>query len=158
MATTIFTLPVYPCDEQTFYAKWRDCLGGMACEWSDEQELIPQLMRISAPASVWKFNRAIGFVEINITKTDMFTEAYKMDSQKLGAIRMSRGTIRDLQLTGMHFRLDGLDNREIAEKAIDYAHDVGLTHFKGKYVDDGGFRKAAPFVDYIGLAAVSDSH
>lgn len=117
---TIFELPIYSMPEAEFNRRWNkfkeDCTRNLRDE--DKKQNLEAFHQIYFPEYVWRYNQIVGFVEITVSKHDVYFHIHQSMDKRYVARSRTKHFICDLHNVGFHFPVINKDNLQI-HKEID---------------------------------------
>lgn len=107
------------------------------------------------PKCVWKYNQIIGFIQISVSKHDVWFDIYRSLDKIYYANSKSKHFIQDIHANGTHFYASNLTNEEIKQNILKWLKSIEKNHLEKRfYVDYSAFRN---IFDYVDIAQIMKS-
>ena len=96
----IFEMPIYSISQEKFYKKWNIRNEKECSEWTNAgwpyNEAKSEIARLAFPKTIWKYAQIIGYLVVDITKSDI---CFRERAQLQMLIYMRRWIIKESDMT-----------------------------------------------------------
>ncbi len=148
----LFEIPIYSMSEKEFNKRWKkrkDSLYEFFINGGSTEEHAKHVVSCSCfPKCVWKYNQIIGFIQISVSKKDVWFDIYRSLDKIYYADSKSKHFIQNIHANGTHFYVFGMTNEDIKQNILKELKSIEKYHLEKKfYVDYSAFYNIFDYVD-----------
>ena len=149
---TLFEIPIYSMSEKEFNKRWKkrkDFLYNMFISGGSTEDNAKLGVSYSCfPKCIWKYNQIIGFIQISVSRRDVWFDIYRSLDKIYYADSKSKHFIQNIHANGTHFYVSGMTNEDIKQNILKELKSIEKYHLEKKfYVDYSAFYNIFDYVD-----------
>lgn len=149
---TLFEIPVYAMNEKEFDKRWGKKKSKMYEELvkhgHTEECAKEMIYSLCFPNSVWKYNQVIGFINISISRTDVWFDIYLSLDKRFCAVSKKKHFVQDIHANGTHFYTSDKSNDDIKQTIRTWLKMIEKDYLRNSfYVDYSSYNAIINYID-----------
>lgn len=149
----LFKIPVYSVSDEKHYNYWKkrneDFENAGMLKGHSKEEIEDGKYFLLRPYCLWKYNKIIGYIEIHLSRSDIYAEIYKViHIKRYQMISNRRYFLEKINSVGNHRKIKNMSNAEIKSEIKLLLHEMYKDYFSGRFVDKETFNNISDFIDY----------
>lgn len=153
----IFEIPIYSSSEKSFNRKWSERIQKAVNKWVNsgwQSEKAKSIIAdLAFPRNIWKYSQIIGYLVIDISKTDVWFDIYApLSNRGLRYDRTAKFFPQRWDLCNTHFRIeDKMTNMQIAESMNVWINLIWKKYMPNWLLDLSIFQNTINYIDFLRL-------
>lgn len=153
----IFEIPIYSMSQEKFCEKWNIRNEKELSEWVNAgwsyNEAKDEINRLAFPKTIWKYAQIIGYLVVDITKSDIRFNIYApLASKRIRYDNTAKIFPQAWSLNGTHFPLKKeMSNAEIIQKIKKWVIQTQNEHISKWHLDLTTFLNSIDYIDFCRL-------
>lgn len=156
---TLFEIPIYAMSEKEFNKRWDKKKSKTYEEFikhgHTEESARKGISSLYFPKCVWKYNQIIGFIQISISRCDIWFDIYLSLDKVYYADSKQKHFIQDIHTNGTHFYTSGKSDDDIKESIGEWLKAIEKDHLRDSfYVDYSTYNN---IIDYVNIKQMMET-
>ena len=153
----IFEIPIYSISQEKFYEKWDIRNEKKLSEWINAgwtySEAKSEIARLAFPKTIWKYAQIIGYLVVDITKSDIWFDVYApLNNNGIRYDTTAKTFPQAWSLNGTHFPLEKeMSNAEIIKEIKKWVIQIQNDHISKWHLDLTTVLNSIDYIDFCRL-------